>query len=34
LLTAVVVFGIAVLVEMLAGSAEAPVTAPQEQVDA
>jgi hypothetical protein len=33
-LTAVAVFGIAVFVEVLAGSAEAPVTAPQEQVDA
>jgi hypothetical protein len=32
-LTAVVVFGIAVLVEVLAGSAEAPVPAPQERVD-
>ena len=34
LLTAVVVSGIAVFVEVLAGSAEAPVPAPQERVDA
>jgi len=34
LLTAVVVFGIGVLVEVLAGSTEAPVTAPRERVDA